>query len=250
MIRLLFLISLFITSITFSQEAVLQFEHANQLYREGKYVEAVKMYEEIMKNGFESASLYYNLGNAYFKLNEIPHSIISYERARRLAPNDEDIYYNLRIANLHVVDKIESIPPLFFINWWNSFINNLSSDGWALVLVVSLWFTTIFTLLLIWLKRITFQRLAFIIAVLSFIFTVIAITGINQRLSRENNKNEAVIMGQVVSVKSAPDEKSTDLFILHAGVKIELLDKVEKWHKIKLADGKIGWLEENTFEII
>ena len=125
------ILTLAITVLSFSQEALIQLEQANQFYREGKYEKAVQMYEQVRKNGFESPALYYNLGNAYFKMQNIPASVLNYERARKMSPNDEDINYNLRLANLRVVDKIEPVPRIFFINWWNAVVNLYSSDGWS-----------------------------------------------------------------------------------------------------------------------
>src|SRR6266571_8467857 len=130
---------LFCTTLAVAQEEVLQFEQANQSYRNGDYKKAAQLYEKILDNGYESAALYYDLGNCYFKLENIPATILSYERARRLAPHDEDISYNLRLANLRVVDKIDALPRLFFVDWGTALMNMFSSDGWALVEIVSLW---------------------------------------------------------------------------------------------------------------
>src|SRR5713101_7431323 len=129
----------FIGQSLLAQEASLQFGQANQLYRDGKYEKAAGVYEQIINNGYEGAALYYNLGNAYFKLKNIPSAILSYERARRLDPHDEEILYNLRLANLRVVDKIEPIPQIFFVEWWHSLMNSFSSSGWAVAAIVSLW---------------------------------------------------------------------------------------------------------------
>src|SRR6059036_404081 len=119
---------LFICQTLVAQEAVRQFEQANQLYRDGKYDQAAGLYEQVISNGYESAALYYNLGNACFKLKNTPSAILNYERAKRLAPHDEDILYNLRLANLRIVDKIEPIPQIFFIDWWRSLVNTFSSS--------------------------------------------------------------------------------------------------------------------------
>lgn len=250
MIRRLFIIALFISSLCFSQEARLQFEKANQLYRDGKYLDAVEMYGQIYRNGFESPSLHYNMGNAFFKLNNISRSILSYERAKRLSPGDEDVLYNLRLANLRVIDKIEPVPKLFFIGWWDSFVNLMPSSQWAVVIIFLLWVTVIASAGLLILKRIAVQRIFLFLSVFAIFFTIISFVGMYQRLSEEESDTQAIIINQTVSVKSAPDDQSTDLFVLHEGVKVELLDNVEKWHKIKLLDGKVGWLEEEAVEII
>jgi tetratricopeptide (TPR) repeat protein len=250
MIHRLFILVLFISPLSFSQEAALQFENANQLYRDGKYQGAIDMYGQIYNNGFESPSLHYNMGNAFFKLNNISRSILSFERARRLSPSDEDILYNLRLANLKVIDKIEPVPELFFIGWWNSFVNLMSSSQWAVLIICLLWVTAIATAGLLLLKRAVVQRILLLLSMIAIFFTIISFVGMFQRLSDEKSDTQAIIILQTVSVKSAPDDKSTDLFVLHEGVKVELLDYVAKWNKIKLLDGKVGWLEEDAVEVI
>jgi tetratricopeptide (TPR) repeat protein len=250
MIHRLFILVLFISPLSFSQEAALQFENANQLYRDGKYQGAIDMYGQIYNNGFESPSLHYNMGNAFFKLNNISRSILSFERARRLSPSDEDILYNLRLANLKVIDKIEPVPELFFIGWWNSFVNLMSSSQWAVLIICLLWVTAIATAGLLLLKRAVVQRILLLLSMIAIFFTIISFVGMFQRLSDEKSDTQAIITLQTVSVKSAPDDKSTDLFVLHEGVKVELLDYVAKWNKIKLLDGKVGWLEEDAVEVI
>src|SRR5208283_3571750 len=137
--RFCILFLLLVPSLLIADEASLQIEQANQLYRSGTYQKAAELYEQILKNGYESPALYYNLGNAYFKMQNIPAAILSYERGKRLAPRDEDILYNLRLANLRVVDKIEPLPQLFLIEWWNAFVNFFSSDGWGMIGIVMLW---------------------------------------------------------------------------------------------------------------
>ncbi|MBI4809973.1 MAG: tetratricopeptide repeat protein [Ignavibacteriales bacterium] len=246
----LVIILLFISSLAFAQEAALQFEQANQLYRSGEYQKAAQMLEQIIKNGYASPALYYNLGNVYFKQNNIPASILNYERAKRLSPNDDDINYNLQLANLRVIDKIEPIPRLFIINWWKSFIDLFSSGGWSWAAIIFLWITAICGALIFVLRGITFQRLAFVGTITALIITVLSFIGMFQRYQSEQKEQWAVVFSQTVSVKSAPDVQSTDLFVLHEGVKVEFLDAVGEWRKIRLADGKVGWLMVEAVRVI
>jgi tetratricopeptide (TPR) repeat protein len=240
----------FVCSLSFAQEVSVQFEKANQLYRNGEYQNAVTMYEQVLKNGYENATVYYNLGNAYFKTQNISASILNYEKAKRLAPRDEDIFYNLRLANLRVVDKIEPIPRLFFIEWWYSFLNLFPSESWAVIAIVCLWLTVISGALFLLLRSILFQRVLFAIALISILICILSFVGTFQQRQIESNQQLAIVFSQSVSVKSAPDAQSTDLFVIHDGVKVELLDSVGEWKKIRLADGKIGWLPEATIRII
>lgn len=179
----LLIIAFLISSLCFAQEAALQFEKANQLYRDGKHQDAVDMYGQVYSNGFESSDLHYNMGNAYFKLNNIPRSIISYERAKRLSPGDEDILYNLRLANLKVIDKIEPLPELFFVGWWNSLVNIMSSSQWAVLIISLLWIIAIATAGLLLLKRISMQRILLILSGVAVFFVFISFICMYQRLS-------------------------------------------------------------------
>lgn len=234
----------------FAQEAALQFDQANRLYRDGDVQKAADMYEQIARNGVESPVLYYNLGNAYFKLKNIPAAILNYERAKRHAPHDEDVAYNLRLANIRIIDKIEPIPQLFFMDWWNAFMNLCSSSGWAMIGIIALWCIVICGSAFLFIRLMTVQRISFFLGVLFVLAAVIAFTGVVQQLGHERNDRTAIIFSPSVSAKSAPDGQSTDLFVLHEGVKVELLDAVANWSKIRLSDGKIGWVPVESIQVI
>jgi hypothetical protein len=241
---------LFVVHSGLAQEARLGFNQANQLYRDAQYEKAAPLYEQVLKNGYESPALYYNLGNCYFKLHNLPAAILSYERAKRLAPRDDDISYNLRLADLRVVDKIEPIPQLFLVEWWNGFIGLFSSDGWAVGVIVCAWCAALSGALFLLFRASLSQRITFSVAVLSLICCVVSVTGLVQQLKREGSDRAAVVFSPSVPVKSAPDNQSTDLFVLHEGVKVELMDSVGDWRKIRLADGKVGWVAGESIQII
>jgi tetratricopeptide (TPR) repeat protein len=246
----LVIVLLTLTSVCLADEITVQFEQANQLYRDGEYQKAVVVYEKILTNGAENSVLYYNLGNAYFKLSNLPAAILQYERALRISPHDDDIQYNLRLANLRVIDKIDPLPRLFFVTWWTSFVNLLSSTGWTIVAVISLWCAAGAGVLMMIGRSALIQRIGFVVSILTIVVGIIAFTGTYQRYQIEQNNRAAIIFSQSVAVKSAPDEQSTDLFVLHEGVKVEFLDAVGEWRKIRVADGKIGWLPLMSVQVI
>ena len=233
-----------------AEEALVQFEEANQFYRAGDYQKAASAYEQILKNGYESASLYYNLGNAYFKTYNLPSAILYYERALRLSPHDEDVAYNLRLANLRVVDKIEPIPRLFFIEWWRSFVNIFSSGGWVVLGIVGLWCVVFSGAAFMIVHSIVLQRLTLFFAFIFVLVCLFSVIGTYQRIQQEEDTRNAIVFASSVSVKSAPDRQSTDLFVIHDGVKVELLDAIGDWKKIRLADGKVGWMPAESLQII
>lgn len=236
--------------VALGQESRLQFNQANQLYRDAQYEKAAPIYEQVVNNGYESASLYYNLGNCYFKLHNIPAAILAYERARRIAPHDDDISYNLRLANLRVVDKIEPVPQLFLIDWWNGFIGLYSSDGWAMAVIVCAWCTAMGGMVFFLFRSGGVRRVAFAFTSVSVICCILSVTGLVQQTKKEGSDRSAIVFSPSVPVKSAPDNQSTDLFVLHEGVKVDLLDAVGEWKKIRLADGKIGWLTGESIQAI
>lgn len=233
-----------------ADEASLQFDQANQLYRGGEFQKAGAMYEQIVKNGYESPSLYYNLGNTYFKLRKIPAAILNYERAKRLAPHDEDISYNLRLSNLHVVDKVDVIPPLFFVEWWRSFLNLMSADGWSVLVIGALWCMVVSAGVFLISRSMLIRRVTLPLAFCFLTAALLSLVAMMQRSRIEESEMEAIVFSPSVSAKSAPDAQSTDLFVLHEGVKAELTDSVAGWKKIRLADGKVGWIPAEAVQPI
>jgi hypothetical protein len=227
-----------------------RFSEANESYRAGDYGEAVRTYEAIVANGFESAGLYYNLGNAYYKLENIPAAVLNYERAKRLSPDDDDILYNLRIANLRVIDRIEPVPQLFFVTWWDAFLNLSSSAGWSTFGIAALWITVLLFAVFRVVPARRYQRAPVVGGVILICFAVLSFTAAFIQSGRESPGRAAIVFEPSVSVKSAPDGRSTDLFVIHEGVRVDLLDTVGEWNKIRLDDGKVGWLTRTTLREI
>jgi len=225
-------------------------EEANALYSKGKYEDALDLYNDLYHQGYSSLELNYNLGNSYFKLNKIPDAILFYERAKRLAPDDEDLNFNLKVANLKIVDRINTVPKLFFIDWYNSISSMNSSATWSYLIIVFSWLTFIFLAgyFLIW--NIAIRKISFFASAVSVIVAIFCIIFALEQSGKEQAKDEAIIFAPSVYIKSSPDKESTDLFILHEGTKVKILDEVGIWKKIKIADGNIGWLPAKTIEII
>jgi tetratricopeptide (TPR) repeat protein len=233
-----------------ADEAAVQFEQGNQHYRNASFSEAVKTYERIRATGRESAALYYNLGNAYFKLQNMPAAILNYERALRLAPGDEDIRYNLRLANLRVIDKIEPVPVLFFVEWWEGLVSAVSSSEWGVLAIGAFWVAALAAALMLLVRSYLVQRVMIGLLLAGVVAGAVSLTAALQREHLESTAHAAVVFTASVPVKSAPEAKSTDLFVLHEGVKVELLDEVGPWRKIRLADGKVGWLPAESVTVI
>lgn len=246
---LIFVLILF-PMISVADEVNHQFNQANQLYRDAEYSKAISIYEDIIKNGYEHTALYYNLANAKFKLDNLPAAILYYERARRLSPNDEDVNYNLKIANLKVVDKIEPLPRLFIFEWWRALSGLTSSTSWSVFSIIALWIGFFCIAVFLITSKSFYRRLSFFSGTFLILFAVVTFVSAIEQNNVERSSNEAIIFSPNISIKSSPDYSGTDLFILHEGVKVEILDSVDKWKKIRLADGKVGWISGEAIEII
>jgi tetratricopeptide (TPR) repeat protein len=235
----------------FSQEDhSLKFKKGVELYTASKYDEALKEWLDIYNEGYRSASLEYNIGNAYFKLNNIPGAILFYERALLIRPAGENIHYNLEIARTLVVDKFNEIPQLFFIKWFDFISLTVSTNGWAIISIILFLISLLLLSLYIYSSRYRLKVIAFWIALLMFFFSAFSLAFSLRNKTLVYNSREAIIFAPMVNGKSSPDSSGTDLFVLHDGSKVKIEDEVGSWYEIKLSDGNKGWVPVNSLEII
>ena len=226
------------------------FEQANQLYLQAKYPDAIAQYEKIVQSGFESGELYFNLGNAYYKSGNIQKAILNYERAKQLLPRDEDVQFNLQLANLQVVDKIDAVPRLFVYRWIDSMLAlfSLSTMGW---IVYSFFILTLAAFaFFLYARTYTQKRLSMFGGLVFSAALILTMIGYGVQSYKESNTEFAIVMSDVANIKAAPDSKGNDLFVLHKGLRVQVLDSVNHWRKIRLADGKVGWIPEDDCESI
>lgn len=234
-----------------SEENSVTKAQADSAYAKGDYVSAIELYESILANQGESAAIYYNLGNSYYKNKDIAHSILNYERAYLLSPGDSDIRFNLEMARNDTVDKIDSINQLFLMSWITSLRNSFSADGWAGGAIISFIIFLLALSLYIFGKQLVLKKLGLLFAGLCLIITIVANIFASQQKSLLINRQTAIIMSPSVTAKSTPDAGGTDLFILHEGHKILVKDATMKdWCEIQLEDGSIGWIPRDVIEII
>lgn len=223
---------------------------ANTLYLNGDYRAAISVYESIADEGFVSAKLYYNLGNAYFKDNSIGKAIVNYHRALRLSPSDKDTEYNLAVANSYVKDRIEAVPDFFLKGWANKVRSVFNSNVWAVVSLVMLAGALAFALVYMLARKKSLRKTGFFAALtLAVLFIASLSFSISER--RElSNASGAIVTTSAVSVRSSPDSASKDLFILHEGTKVQVLNRFGSWAEIMIADGNKGWLPASAVEQI
>ena len=219
------------------------FNQANAAYNSGNYEDAVELYQKILDTDMESVPVYYNMGNAYYKMREYPMAIYYYEKALKLEPSNEEVRTNLEIANLAIVDKIEPVPQSFIERWWRSMRAMFSSDRWAW------WSVAAFALLLVCAfmffrsRRIGLRKLGFFMGIIFLIAFSLSVVFAAQLRHAVTTQDQAIIMSPTVTVKSSPAEASVDLFVLHEGTKVTILESSNGWNKVRIANGSIGWLE-------
>lgn len=219
------------------------FRQANEAYNSGSYDKAVELYEKILTANMESVPVYYNLGNAYYKLREYPMAIYYYEKALKLDPSDEDVRTNLEIANMAIVDKIEPVPQSFLVKWWHGVRTALSGDQWAWCSVAAFALMLIMLFLFLRSRRVGLRKLGFFFGIIFLMAFVLSVVFAAQLKSSSTKQDQAIVMTPTVTVKSTPNEDSVDLFVLHEGAKVTILDSSNGWNQIRIANGSVGWLE-------
>lgn len=231
----------------FTQTIDEAFGIANVAYQEKDYTTAITQYQSILQQGYQSAELHYNLGNAYYRTQQLGKAVLHYERAARLAPNDKDIKHNLSIVNAQIKDKLETLPNFFLIDWWNGLRQQLSSNTWAAIGIALFWLAM--ATLIVWQigKTRTQRKWGFFIGITLLFISILPIS-----LAAANTKDseQAIVIVEEIALKSSPDELSASILLLHEGLKVNLLDKIGDWYKVRLPNGDEGWLSNEIIEII
>lgn len=223
---------------------------ANELYVKGQFEEAIKIYESLAQQGYEGASLFYNLGNSYYRTGKIGYAILYYEKALKLSPDDEDVQHNLQLVKLNLKDKIEALPPFYLFKIWESVLSSLSSEELTILSYI-LFLIILFTLgFYFFAKNIVQQRIAFYLFVFSLVLFLSSVGLLIVKLNQESKLKYGIVLETSLAAKSSPDPQGKDAFIVHEGLKVRIEDKVDKWLKIRLEDGQVGWVENFSIGII
>jgi tetratricopeptide (TPR) repeat protein len=246
--KFLILFAILFSTIQLSAQDTIQ--QANEAYAKGDFQTAANLYESVIKENGTSAAVYFNLGNSYYKLNKVASSILNYERALLLDPGDKDTRFNLEIAKLKAVDKIEPIGEFFLTEWFHSLQNLLSTDEWSYLAIVSFILMIAGLVLFFFSRKIGLKKLGFYMAVGLLVLTVTGNVFAHNQKKRLTERNTAIILAQTTTIKSSPDNSGTDLFILHEGTKVVLKSKLGNWNEIVTADGNVGWIKSEEIEII
>ena len=245
-----FIALLTICSLAFASVDDSLMQRGNEAYQQGDFETAVACYHEIVDHGNEGAILYYNLGNAYFKSKQTAEALLWYERALRLDPSNEDIKHNITYANLQITDKIEVLPELFIVRWWNGLSKSMTATGWAVMAVV---FGALFALsvaLMLVSRRRWLSVTAVVLTFVSLLIAIFSLIFASKESKRYIQQPEAIVMQSVVNAKGTPDESGTSLFVIHEGLKVAVTDRVGTWVEIRLPNGEKGWVEASALEMI
>jgi len=217
----------------------------NNLYAKGIYNLAINAYEQIVDSGYQASELFFNLGNAYYKSNNIPYAILNFERAKLLDPFDDDIEHNLALANAYVVDKIDVIPEFFLNRWLRNFSSITSSDIWAICSISAFIIFLLFFMGYLFFYRLGLKKVSFWLCLLLFFISLSSFYLSLKRKQFLTLNNSAVIITPTLTVKSSPNESGNDLFIIHEGTIVNIEDTISDWNQIKIGNGNKGWIRRS-----
>ena len=237
---------------TFADSAIVYTKAmADSAYAESDYATAIHIYEQLIAEHGESAAVYYNLGGAYYRTDEIARVILNYERALLFNPSDDDIKFNLELARAKAVDKNALVTELFLVRWYDNFCSIMSADSWSKVSILCFIILISCLTLFIFSKKSKTKKIIFIFALLSLLCSVMAGVIASNQTAKLRDRRSAIIMEPSVTVRSTPSITGTELFILHEGKKVKIKDdSMKAWKEIEIEDGNIGWLPAESIERI
>jgi tetratricopeptide (TPR) repeat protein len=227
-----------------------RFEKANALYNDGKYAEAIDIYESILDSKVHSAELYFNLGNSNYKLNNIAPSIYYYEKALQLSPNDTDIKNNLAFAQNMTIDAIDKVPEVGFSRIFKNVVNTFNTDTWAKIAIGGVIVFVLLFLMYHFSYATSRKRIAFIVSVMSLLIGLFSVAMAFKKDMLNKKDNPAIVFSQESRVKTDPNQKSEEVFRLHEGTKVQVLDSYDDWKKIQLSDNSIGWIPAKDIKLL
>lgn len=247
--KLVFLL-LIIANFTSAQSLDSLFVSANENYRNGEYEKAIKVYEEIIDQNAISSELYYNLGNAYYKLNKVGPTIFYYEKALQLNPQNQDVKNNLVFAKRLALDNIEEVPKTLLQKLNANYLQQLTYNQWAIVVVLLAIVSSLLFLLFYFAEIPKKKRLYFTTSMIGFILLIITTFITYNQYSQTKKNIQAIVFAEKTEVRNAPTLNSEEVFTLHEGTKVKVLDTIDNWKKIKIADGKQGWIIAEEIKLL
>lgn len=244
---ILFTLCAFVMMAQTPEQRMLQ---GNAAYRNAHYQAAVKAYTEVLDDGFVSADLYYNLGNAYYRLDELGQAILYYERALRLRPNFRDARENLELAQSKTEDRISPLPELFIVQWARAVVNLFSTTGWRIVLLLFLLITGAAVVCFFVGNNYRLRKASLIGGSITLVLTLLCIVCCISSIRYANAHDSAIVTQPLAVIKSSPEQEGMDKYVLHEGTRLKLNEEVGDWYKVTLPDGNSGWAEATDITVI
>ncbi len=241
---------LFFCLLIHAQSPMELFDMGNEAYNKGSYVKAKNFYLKVLDDNLHSAELYFNLGNSYYKIGEIAESIFYLELANRLSPGQIDIKNNIKFAKNMGLDSIEELPKSQIDVAQKKVLNIISIDAWTISSLLFSWSFCILFGVYVWSQNSKIKRAFFVLSSLILIFLLTSILVIYNIDNSKKQNNSAVIFENKINVNSEPNNRSTLLFNLHEGTMIEVIEKLDGWLRIKIANGSEGWIENKNIRFL
>ena len=226
------------------------FDQANTAYTKGQYTKAIEQYESVLSSGDFSTELYYNLGNAYWKNKQLGKAVLNFERVLKIAPSDADAAYNLAIVQEQLVDDLDVIGTFFLKDWWQSFYQSLSSMTWSILTLLTICASVGGLILWLFGKERSLKKKGFLGGLILLGLSLLLFLAARSQGNFEANSQQAIVLETAIDLKNGPDLQSTKLISIHEGLKVDLLDKIGSWYKVKLSNGEQGWLPITAVEEI
>ena len=231
-------------SMVLGQEENTTFENANSAYNAGQFEKAVMLYKEILESGQQSAELYFNLANSYYRLNQVAESIFYFEKAKLLKSKDEDININSAFAQNMAIDAVEVLPKSQMTQWKEKTFDLLSQEGWAYFTVLLAWLLVLFWGLYLWNKVPLIKRMFFVSTVVFGLLLMGSLAISFVKASNFADTTFGILFNKKIEVWAEPNKRAEVLFLLHEGTKVQMLDELQEWQKIRIANGSEGWIKD------
>lgn len=248
--RFLFMLVLFLGFLSYSQTPDELFSKANDFYKNGQYSKAIQLYLNIEKQGLESDDLFFNLGNSYYKLNKVAPSVYYYEKALKINPIHQDASNNLAFAKRMTIDVIEDLPKTFLQRFFSNVVQKLTYDTWAILAVIASFLAAFLFLLYYFSSSPKKKIFYFNITIFTFFVMTVTVIFAFSNYNTTQKGRSAIIFSSKSDIKNSPSIDGEQVFELHEGTKVYILDELSSWKKIKLADGKIGWIKASDIKEI
>lgn len=221
-------------------------QRATEAYAEGNYAEATSLYNSIVESGSESSTLYFNLGNSYYKQDSIAKAIAFYLKAQKMAPADERIAHNLELAQAQTKNRIDALPEFFIITWFKSIKESMTSNSWAVVAIICFALSLLSVMLYLLTSKVALRKVGFSGAVIAIVLFLVSLNYSIAQKEYMSSSGDAVIIRSAVAVKGSPDNSGKELFILNEGATVNVIGSIGNWREIVVASGNSGWVKSNS----